>query len=169
VGVRVAALAIQTWKHTIVAAQQKVEHGLQSENTQEVPADTRHPARVHVPGRDAGLEHALELDRQGKWQLHDNVAAEEGIDPAHDESVGDDHGHLVFHHPHHAIHGAGIAQGVRRCLAAVLGVLEVCARLESSCQGVAAVVEAPLGQNVMVASEVHAVHERSLLAHRLLV
>ncbi len=56
--------------HTILAAQQEIEHGLQAKNAQEVPADARHPPRIHVLGGHAGLKHALELDGQGERQFH---------------------------------------------------------------------------------------------------
>jgi hypothetical protein len=48
--------------HTIVAAKQEIEDGLQAKDAQKIPADARHPARVHVLGHNARLEHALELD-----------------------------------------------------------------------------------------------------------
>lgn len=49
-------------RFTIVVTEEEVENRLQAKNTQEVPADARHPPGVHVFGGDTSLEHALELD-----------------------------------------------------------------------------------------------------------
>lgn len=55
---------------TIVTTEEEHIDKLQTENAQKVPADARHPPRVHVLGLDTCLQHALELDRDGKWQFH---------------------------------------------------------------------------------------------------
>ena len=101
----------------------------------------------------------------GKHVHTDNIAAEEGIDPAHDQSIGDDHGHLVLHHAHHAFHRARIAHGIGRSLAATLGILQIRAGFIGSRQGVSAVVERALREHVEVGSNVDAMDERPLLAH----
>ena len=55
---------------TVVAPKQEVEDGLQAKDTQEVPADARHPPRVHVFRGHSGLQHALKLDGQRERQFH---------------------------------------------------------------------------------------------------
>lgn len=55
---------------TVVTSKEEHIDKLETEDTQKVPADARHPPRVHVFGHDTGLEHALELDSDGEWQFH---------------------------------------------------------------------------------------------------
>lgn len=89
--------------------------------------------------------------------LTDDVAAEESIDPAHDERVGDYHGHVVLHHAHHALHGIRIRHGVRGRLATALGGLEKGTGLVGRGQRVTARIEGPLRQHMVVAAHVDAV------------
>jgi hypothetical protein len=56
--------------HTIVTAKYKVEDRLQAKNAKEVPTDAGHPPWIHILCSHTSLEHALELDSQGKWQFH---------------------------------------------------------------------------------------------------
>lgn len=55
---------------TVVTSKEEHIDKLETEDTQEVPTDARHPPRVHVLGQNTGLEHALELDSNGEWQFH---------------------------------------------------------------------------------------------------
>lgn len=43
--------------HTIVAPKDEVVDGLQPEQSQEVPRQTRHPSHVQVPRANARLQH----------------------------------------------------------------------------------------------------------------
>lgn len=87
------------------------------------------------------VSHNILLDLSSPKEIEnrrtDNVSAEEGINPAHDHGVGDDHGHLPLHGAHHALHGVGVCHGVGRRLAPVLGRAEERARLVRGRQGVA--------------------------------
>ena len=56
--------------HTVFTTKQEIEHGLQAKDAQEIPADARHPARIHISRRHARLEHALELDGEREWEFH---------------------------------------------------------------------------------------------------
>lgn len=100
-------------------------------------------------------------------QHTDDIAREEGVDPAHDQGVRYDHGHLPLHGAHHALHGVGVCHGVRRRLAPVLGRLEVRPGLVGRGQRVAAGVEAAPGEDVEVRPDLDAVREGSLLPDRL--
>ena len=42
---------------TVVVAEDEDEDGLQTEEVEEIPGQTRHPADVEVAGHHAGLEH----------------------------------------------------------------------------------------------------------------
>ena len=67
----IARGGLATWsKLTVVASEQEVKDGLQAEDAEEVPANARHPPRVHILRHDAGLQHALELDRDRERQFH---------------------------------------------------------------------------------------------------
>lgn len=55
---------------TVVTSKEEHIDKLETEDTQKVPADARHPPRVHVLGHNTGLEHALELDGNREWQFH---------------------------------------------------------------------------------------------------
>jgi len=57
-------------KLTIVAAEQEDVDELQTKDAEKVPADAGHPPGVHVLGLHTRLQHALELDGDGKRQLH---------------------------------------------------------------------------------------------------
>lgn len=91
-------------------------------------------------------------------------SAEECVDPAHDEGVGDDHGHVVLHHAHHAVHGVGVGEGVGRGLALSAGVLEEGARLVGGDEVLAAGLEGLLGEDVVVVADGLAVDHGALLA-----
>jgi hypothetical protein len=56
--------------HTIIATKEEDVDKLQTKDTQKVPTDTGHPARVHVFGLDTSLQHALELVGNGERQFH---------------------------------------------------------------------------------------------------
>lgn len=99
----------------------------------------------------------------------DNITAEEGVDPAHDEGIGNDHGHVVLHHAHHAIHGAGIGQRVRRRLSLAVGLLQVRPRLEAGGQDITTSLKGLLGEDVVVGAQGDAAGEGPLLTHGLVV
>ena len=56
-------------------------------------------------------------------------AVKEGVNPAHDESLRDHHGHVPLHHVHHLVHSAGFGHRVGRRLALVFRVLQEVAAL----------------------------------------
>lgn len=55
--------AVTTVRTRVLAQNQTVDR-VETEQTQEVPRDTRDVADVHVRGLDASLEHRLEADGQ---------------------------------------------------------------------------------------------------------
>jgi hypothetical protein len=109
------------------------------------------------------LQHALEFDSDGEWQLENHESREESVDPAHDERVRNDHGHVVLHHTHHAIHSARIRHRVSRRLPAALGVFEVGTRLISCRESLTAGLERGRSQRVEVGPNSDAVDEGTLL------
>lgn len=96
----------------------------------------------------------------------DNITREESIDPAHDQGIRDDHGHLPLHGSHHTLHGVGVSHWVRRGLSLVLGRLEVCPGLVGGGQRVPSGIEAALREDVEVLPDLDAVREGSLLPDR---
>jgi hypothetical protein len=150
---------------TIIIAQQNVKDELQAEITQEIPTDARHPSGIHFLGRNTSLQHALELDSDGERQLQNHESAEEGIDPAHDQGVGNDHGHVVFHHTHHAVHGAWVRHGVRSWLPAALGVLQIHPGLVGLNELIAPSLEGGRCQDMVIRPDCNAVRQRSLFPH----
>jgi hypothetical protein len=60
----------QVQKLTIVAAEQEDVDKLETEDAQEVPGDTGHPAGIHILRLDTSLEHALELDSDREGEFH---------------------------------------------------------------------------------------------------
>lgn len=70
------------YKRTIIATEEEDIDKLETENTQKVPTNTGHPARVHVFGLDTSLQHALELDGDGEGQFHYARSAQIVIIPA---------------------------------------------------------------------------------------
>lgn len=52
-----------------------------------------------------------------RYALTDNKAREKGIDPPHDQRLGNHHGHVAFHHAHHALHGRRITHWIGSRLA----------------------------------------------------
>lgn len=93
----------------------------------------------------------------------DDITAEEGVDPAHNQRIGDDHGHLSLHGTHHALHGIRVRHWIRRRLTPVLWCLEVCTGLVGCHQRIAARVERSLREHVEIGSHVNAVRKRALL------
>ena len=65
---------------------------------------------------------------------------------------------------HHALHGSGVAHGVRRRLALAVGILEVGAGLEGGDEGVLARFEGGVGDDGCILAEGDATLERALLA-----
>ena len=98
-------------------------------------------------------------------QLTYDVAAEKGVDPAHNQRIWDNHGHVVLHHPHHPLHLARIRYWVRRRLAHLLGLLQKGAVLVARDEGLAPVLKRLFGEDVVVGSQGHAAAEGALLAH----
>jgi hypothetical protein len=56
----------RVWKPTIVATEKEDINELETKDAEEVPADAGHPTRIHLPGLNTSLEHALELDSDGE-------------------------------------------------------------------------------------------------------
>lgn len=54
-------------ERTVVAAEKEDVDELQTKDAEEVPADTGHPAGIHVLCLNTSLEHALELDSDREW------------------------------------------------------------------------------------------------------
>lgn len=109
-----------------------------------------------------------ESSSRKKHQRHtNNISAEKGIDPAHDQCIGDNHGHVVLHHAHHALHSIWIRQRVRRRLALLLRVLQIGAGFETINQKVSTSLKGLARQNVVVVPQVGAVGEGTLLANGL--
>ena len=55
---------------TVVTSKKEDVDELKTKNAQKVPADARHPPRVHVLGHDTSLQHTLELDGNGEGKFH---------------------------------------------------------------------------------------------------
>lgn len=55
---------------TVIATKEEHIDKLETKNAQKVPADTGHPARVHIFGLNTSLQHALEFDGDGEGQFH---------------------------------------------------------------------------------------------------
>lgn len=155
----------QRRNRTVVAAQNEVVDGLQTEEGQEVPRQTRNPSDVKVSGTNARLKHRLELRSQRKGKLHDDITREEGIDPAHDQTLGDHHGDLTLHHAHHALHGSRIGHRVTLGLTTHLGLGEEGTILVGLNHVCLASSERGRGELLVVVAEVDTAHERTLLAH----
>lgn len=105
------------------------------------------------------------LSRQSLLEHTDDVSAEEGVDPAHDQGVGDDHGHVVLHHAHHAVHLTRVGQRVRRRLALPIRLFQEGPGLVSSGEVLATSLKGPLRDGVVVGAQNGAATERALLAH----
>lgn len=154
---------------TIFTSQDEVEHTLETKDAQEIPADTGHPPGIHLLGHNASLQHALELDGDGEGQFDNDKAAEKGVDPAHDEGVGDHHGHVILHHAHHAVHGVGVRHGVGGGLAATIRVLQEGTRLVCAGEVLAPRTEGRGRQDVEVISRGHTTDHGTLLPDGFLV
>lgn len=96
----------------------------------------------------------------------DDISAEESIDPAHDQSIRDDHCHIVLHHPHHSIHGARIGQRVCWRLTLLIWRCKKLAGVEACNQILTAGVEGLLRQNMVVVAESDTVAQGALLTSR---
>lgn len=68
--------------HTIIATKEEHINKLESKDAQKVPADTGHPARVHIFGLNSSLQHALEFDGNRERQFHCAWSAQRVISPA---------------------------------------------------------------------------------------
>lgn len=55
---------------TIIIAQEVDVDKLETKDAKEVPANARHPPRVHILGLHARLKHALELDGDREREFH---------------------------------------------------------------------------------------------------
>jgi hypothetical protein len=55
---------------TIVAAENKVVHWLQTEEGEEIPGQTRHPSHIKITRSYSRLEHSLELRSQREREFH---------------------------------------------------------------------------------------------------
>jgi hypothetical protein len=55
---------------TIVAAENKVVHWLQTKESEEVPGQTRHPSHIEVTRSYSRLEHSFKLRSQGEREFH---------------------------------------------------------------------------------------------------
>lgn len=97
-------------------------------------------------------------------QPTDNVAAEKGIDPAHNQRIRDNHGHVILHHAHHAIHLARVRKRVRRRLALPIRFLEKLARLVAAGEGIASGLKRLARQRVVIGAQGGAAGEGSLFA-----
>lgn len=97
------------------------------------------------------------------FQHTDNITAEESINPAHDQRVGDNHSHVILHHAHHSIHRTGVREGVRRWLPLGVRILEELARLEARNERVTTGLERLARQDVVVAAQGDAEVEAALL------
>lgn len=152
-------------KRTVVATQDEVVDGLQTEEGQEVPRQTRNPSDVKVSGTNTRLQHGLELRSQRERKLHDDISREEGIDPAHDQTLRHHHGDLALHHAHHALHSSRIGHWVALGLATHLRLGEertvfVC--LNHICL---ASCKRGRGELLVVVAKIDTAHKRTLLAH----
>lgn len=98
-----------------------------------------------------------------------DITTKESIDPAHDQSVGNDHGHLPLHSSHHALHSVRVGHGIGWRLAPVLWGFQVSTGLVGGGEGVTAGLEGALGQNVEVGAHVDAVGQGPLLTDGFLI
>ena len=113
IGLRVHLLHLLSHlTRSVLITEDENEDALQAEQAQEIPRQTRHPSYIKITGHDARLQHGLEADSEREGKAENDEAGEEGVDPRHDEGLGDHHGHVAFHHAHHAFHGSGIRHGV---------------------------------------------------------
>jgi hypothetical protein len=55
---------------SILATQNEVVHRLQTEQSQEVPRERRHPSDIQIAGTDTSLQHLLELRCQWEGEFH---------------------------------------------------------------------------------------------------
>ena len=55
---------------TVVAAENKVVHWLQTKESEEVPGQTRHPSHIEVTRSHSRLEHSFELRSQWEREFH---------------------------------------------------------------------------------------------------
>jgi hypothetical protein len=138
---------------------------LQTKESQEVPRQTRNPSDVEISSANTRLQHRLELRSQREGQLHDDIAREEGVDPAHDQTLRHHHSDLALHHAHHAFHGGRVSHGVTLGLAAHVGLGEESAVLVGLDHVGLAGSEGGGRELLVVVAEVDAAHERALLAH----
>lgn len=81
-----------------------------------------------IAGQHISLPSAIACPRT------DHESREEGVDPAHDQSLRDHHHHVSLEHAHHSLHCGWIRHRVRRRLAAVVGVLEELSAAEAGDQ-----------------------------------
>lgn len=105
------------------------------------------------------------MEGRGEGRTNDE-SAEEGVDPAHDERLRHNHSHIPLHHSHHALHGSGVAHGIRGRLTLGVWVLKVGARLESGNEGVLARLESCVGDDGCILAEGDAALEGPLFAQR---
>ena len=91
----------------------------------------------------------------------DNKTTKEGINPTHDQSLGDNHGHVSLDHVHHLIHSTWIGHWVSGWLADAVGVFEEGAGGIGVYEVVFAGGERGEGDLVGVVSEVDSVEEVS--------
>lgn len=79
-----------------------------------------------------------------------DVAAEKGVNPTHNKRIRNNHGHVVLHHAHHAVHGARVRERVGRRLTLAVRLLEVCTRLVPGAQSLPALLKGLLREDVIV-------------------
>lgn len=94
----------------------------------------------------------------------DDKAAEESVDPAHDERLRYQHRHVALHHAHHALHGRRIRHGVRGRLSLPLRFLQEGAVLVRGDEIVLAGLERGGRDGVGVGAQVDAAEEGALFA-----
>ena len=56
-------------RRTVFPTEDEPVEPVQAEEVEEVPGERGHPADVHVRCLDPALEHALEAERERKWEL----------------------------------------------------------------------------------------------------
>lgn len=62
--------------------------------------------------------------KRGKKSHTDDKSGKEGIDPAHNQGLRNHHGHVPFHHAHHALHSRRVRHGVPSRFPSVFGVFK---------------------------------------------
>ena len=154
-------------RRTVIAAEDEVVYRLQTEQGQEVPRQTRDPSDIKIFSSNTRLQHRLELRSQREWQFHDDIAGEEGIDPAHDQALRHHHGNLALHHAHHTLHGSRIGHWVALGLAAHLGFGEESTVLIGLDHVCLAGSERGWRQLLVVVTKVDTAHERTLLTQNI--